>query len=106
MIHEHNCNGFIYQQELMESWQKHEYIEKLKHCLRFELLKINWTKQNYKAYNKYGFANRTTYKKMFYKYINEIDNIIRKLKIAYAYNEIERANKIKELTLKLIKQIK
>ena len=51
-------------------------------------------------------ANNTTYKLEFHKYIDEIDNIIRKLKLVDAYTQIRRANKIKKLTLILIGNIK
>ena len=106
MMHEHNYNGYIHQQEIIEAWQKHEYIKELYAALKFELLKINWIKFNYIALNKYSFANKTTYLKEFNKHIEEINNIIRKLKIVNAYAEIQRAENIKQLTNKLIKQIK
>jgi|TARA_Y100001972_G_C7646925_1_gene325152 hypothetical protein len=106
MIHEHTYNGFIYQQELLESWQKHEYIKDLYEALRFELIKINWVKLNYKANKKYNKGNKTLYRKNINKHIIEIENIIRKLKIVNSYNELKRANKIKELTYKFLKQIK
>lgn len=98
---------YLRQKEIVDSWQKHDYIKKLYDNLRFELVKINWTKANYRALQKYSMVqNQTTYKLEFYKYIEEIDNIIRKLKLVDAYTEIRRANKIKKLTLILIGKIK
>ena len=108
MIHEHDYNGFIYQQELMESWQKHEYVKELYLNLKYELTKINWVKLNYCANQKHNYNNfsKTIYTKHLFKNIEELNNIIRKLKIVQAYAEIQRAENIKQLTNKLIKQIK
>ena len=112
MIHEHDYNGFIYQQELMESWQKHEYVKELYLNLKYELTKINWVKLNYCANQKYYYNtyknnyNKRIYTEHLFKHIEEINNIIRKLKIVQADAEIQRAENIKQLTNKLIKQIK
>ena len=105
-MNEEAYNYYRHQKDIVDSWQKHDYIKKLYDNLRFELVKINWTKANYIALCKYSMANNATYKLSFYKYIDEIDNIIRKLKLVDAYNEIRRANKIKKLTLILIGKIK
>lgn len=106
MIHEYSHNGFIYEQELLESWQKHEYTKDLYLNLKYELTKINWIKLNYCANQKYNYNNKTIYTKQLFKHIEELNNIIRKLKIVNAYDEIKRAEKIKQITNKLIKNIR
>ena len=105
-MNEEAYNYNRHQKEIIDSWQKHDYINKLNDNLRFVLIKINWTKSNYRALKKYHFANTVTYKKSFYKYIDEIDNIIRKLKLVNAIKEIKRAELIKNKTLNFIKIIK
>ena len=106
MIHEHDYNGFIHQQEIIDAWQKHEYIKELYLCLKYELTKINWVKLNYCANQKYHYNNKTIYTKELFKHIEELNNIIRKLKIVNADVEIKRAENIKQLTNKLIKNIR
>ena len=98
-------NYYQRQKEIVDSWMQYDYINKLYNNLRFELVKINWTKKNYKALKRIEAVNKATYNKEFHKYINEVNDIIRKLKLVNANDQIKRARTIKQLTINLIKTI-
>jgi hypothetical protein len=100
MIDQEAYNYYQRQKEIVDSWMQYDYINKLYNNLRTVVYELNWLKSNIKANQKDKFINNIEYLKQLNKCGSEVDNIIRKLKLVNAYNEITRANKIKVKTCK------
>ena len=98
-------NYYQRQKEIVDSWMQYDYINKLYNNLRTVVYELNWLKSNCKANQKDKFINNIEYIKQLNKCGSEVDDIIRKLKLVNAYDEIKRANKIKQLIIKFIKTI-
>lgn len=98
-------NYYQRQKEIVDSWMQYDYINKLYDNLRSVVYELNWLKSNCKANQKDKFINNIEYLKQLNKCGSEVDDIIRKLKLVNAYDEIKRANKIKEIIIKFTKTI-
>lgn len=98
-------NYYQRQKEIVDSWMQYDYINKLYNNLRTVVYELNWLKSNCKANQKDKFINNIEYLKQLNKCGSEVDDIIRKLKLVNAYNEITRANRIKQLIIKFTKTI-
>jgi len=98
-------NYYQRQKEIVDSWMQYDYINKLYNNLRTVVYELNWLKSNCKANQKDKFINNIEYLKQLNKCSLEVDDIIRKLKLVNAYDEITRANKIKEIIIKFTKTI-
>ena len=105
MIDQEAYNYYQRQKEIVDSWMQYDYINKLYNNLRTVVYELNWLKSNCKANQKDKFINNIEYLKQLNKCGSEVDDIIRKLKLVNAYNEITRANKIKEIIIKFTKTI-
>lgn len=105
MIDQEAYNYYQRQKEIVDSWMQYDYIQKLYNNLRSVVYELNWLKSNIKANQKDKFINNIEYLKQLNKCGSEVDNIIRKLKLVNAYNEITRANKIKEIIITFKKTI-
>ena len=105
MMDQEAYNYYQRQKEIVDSWMQYDYINKLYNNLRTVVYELNWLKSNCKANQKDKFINNIQYLKQLNKCSLEVDDIIRKLKLVNAYNEITRANKIKEIIIKFTKTI-
>ena len=105
MMDQEAYNYYQRQKEIVDSWMQYDYINKLYNNLRTVVYELNWLKSNCKANQKDKFINNIEYLKQLNKCGSEVDDIIRKLKLVNAYDEIKRANKIKQLIIKFIKTI-
>ena len=105
MIDQEAYNYYQRQKELVDSWMQYDYIQKLYDNLRSVVYELNWIKSNFKANQKHKSIKKFEYNKQLNKCMLEVDDIIRKLKLVNAYNEITRANKIKEIIITFKKTI-
>ena len=102
----HEEHHYLIQQKLIiDAWQREEYLIELEQSLRFILIKINWHKNLLlKGYYNLNLNEVTSVKDDLKEYVNELDEVITEFKKIEA--PIERAEMIKDKTIKLIKSLK
>jgi len=95
----------IQHKNIIDAWQREEYLVELEQSLRFILTKINWHKNLLiKGYYNLNINEVTSVKNDLKEYVNELDEVITEFKKIEA--PVERAEMIKDKTNKLIKNLK
>ena len=95
----------IQHKNIIDAWQREEYLIELEQSLRFILIKINWHKNILlKQHIKLEFNELRNVKNSLKEYVKELDEVINEFKKIEA--PVERAEMIKDKTNKLIKNLK
>ena len=73
---------YLRQQEIIESWQKHDYTIQLNKRLRSVLIALNWHKNIFVSKcNELSNDSIKSLRNSFKKYLNEVKDIDTKLKL-------------------------
>ena len=95
----------IQHKNIIDAWQREEYLVELEQSLRFILTKINWHKNLLiKGYYNLNINEVRSVKNDLKDYVKELDEVITEFKKIEA--PVERAEMIKDKTNKLIKNLK
>ena len=95
----------IQHKNIIDAWQREEYLIELEQSLRFILTKINWHKNLLiKGYYNLNINEVRSVKNDLKDYVKELDEVITEFKKIEA--PVERAEMIKDKTNKLIKNLK
>ena len=79
---EYDLYHYQRQQEIIESWQKHDYTLQLHERLRSVLIALNWHKNIFVSKcNELSNDSFKSLKNSFKKYLNEVKDIDTKLKL-------------------------
>jgi len=94
----------IQQKNIIDAWQREEYLKELEQSLRFIIIKINWHKNLLiKGYYNLNINEVRRVKDDLKEYFIELDEVIGEFKKIEA--PIERAETIKNKTEQLIKNL-
>jgi len=94
----------IQQKNIIDAWQREEYLKELEQSLRFIIIKINWHKNLLlKGYYNLNINEVRSVKDDLKEYVIELDEVIGEFKKIEA--PIERAETIKNKTEQLIKNL-